>query len=116
MAEFTICLPVILLLLIAVVEFGQMIFTSMELTSATRDGARRAAVARQEPDRNTQVRNVLHGSLDRQSASTVSVDIAGAWQMDSRMTVSSTLPYQLDILGIVVWNGNLRSQSVVRIG
>jgi Flp pilus assembly protein TadG len=116
MSEFAICLPVLLILAIGVFEYGQMIFTSMELTSATRDGARRAAIARTETNPAQQVRQVVQSSLDRVPASAISVDVSGGWAMDSRVTVTTTMPYHLDILGMDVWNGNLRSQSVVRIG
>ncbi|MCW2961434.1 MAG: hypothetical protein JWM25_474 [Thermoleophilia bacterium] len=116
MTEFAICLPVLLMLVIAIAQYGQMIFTSMELTSATRDGARRAAVARTEDDPAGAVRTVLRGSLDTVDAEQVDIAISGTWATDSRMTVTSTMPYRLEVIGMPVWTGTLRSQAVVRIG
>lgn len=116
--EFALGLPVLCLLLLGTIAFGQMIWTAMDLVSATRDGARRAAVARADttttPD--TQVRNVLKSSLDRTDPEKVNITISGSWTQDAPITVRSKLPYNLSVMGLVVWHGDLTSTSTVRIG
>jgi Flp pilus assembly protein TadG len=115
-AEFAICLPVLALLLMAIVGYGQMIWADMELTTATRDGARRAAVARTEPSPIDMVRQTVLTSLDSTPADQVTVSVTGVWQTDSKITVSAKRPWTLDIMGIQMWSGNLDSTSTVRIG
>lgn len=117
-AEFALALPILCMLLLGIIAFGQMIWTSMDLVSATRDGARRAAVARADtslpPD--TQVRNVIKSSLDRTDPAKVGITISGSWSQDAPITVRTSLPYKLNVMGIVLWNGDLKSTSTVRIG
>lgn len=117
-AEFALALPVMCMLLLGIIGYGQMIWTSMDLTSATRDGARRAAVARVDTSvaPATQVRDVVRSSLDRTRPDDVTVTTTGRWEKDAQVTVRSSLPYSLDIMGIVVWNGDLTAESKVRIG
>lgn len=116
--EFAMALPILCMLLVGIISYGQMIWTSMDLTSATRDGARRAAAARADTSvaPETQVRTVLRNSLDRTNPDDVAVTVSGGWERDARVTVRSSLPYELDVMGIVVWSGNLNAESQVRIG
>lgn len=50
MAEFALVLPIILLLLFAVIQFGITFNNYLALTDAVRAGARKGTVSRQEPD------------------------------------------------------------------
>lgn len=115
-AEFAICLPILCMLLLAVIQFGQMTWQDMELTSAARDGARRAAVARDEPDPVASVRAVVSGSLDRVQEADVTTTVTGGWTRGDQVTVRVTKPHSIDIMGVEVWSGNLRAESTVRIG
>lgn len=116
LAEIALCLPVLLLLLLSVVEYGQMMWRQMEVTTAARDGARRAVVARVEDDPNSSVETVVRSSLDSVNPSSVNVDIMGTWVQGSRMTVRVSTPHRFNLAGFVVWNGNLTSSSTTRIG
>ena len=116
MVEVALCLPILCILLVATAQFGVMIWRDMELTSATRDGARRASVSRNESAPSTAVRETVHSSLDTLSSNDVTVTVTGGWNQYDTVTVTATTPYALDILGFKVWNGNLRSSSEVRIG
>lgn len=49
MVEFAVTLPVFLLLLLALIDFGRLLFTYISLTDAAREMARTAAVSR-KPD------------------------------------------------------------------
>ena len=117
-AEFALVLPVLCLLMMGIISFGQMIWTSMDLVSATRDGARRAAVARADTTvaPSTQVREVINSSLDRTNPEDVNITISGQWAQDAPITVRTALPYDLNVMGIVLWSGDLRATSQVRIG
>lgn len=114
--EFAIFLPVLAMLLMAIVSYGQMIWADMELTTGTRDGARRAAVARTEAQPVEAVRQTVLRSLDATKASDVTVTVVGGWNAKDRVTVTATRPWNLDIMGIELWTGSLSSQSTIRIG
>jgi Flp pilus assembly protein TadG len=114
--ELALALPFLCALLIGVIQFGSMIATYMDLTSATRDGARRAASARHDASPTLSVRESFLESLDRADPNDVTLGVYGGWRQDDRVTVTATMPYELDIFGWVVWEGDLRSSSIVRIG
>lgn len=116
LTEIALCLPILCVLLIAVVQYGVMIWHDMELTSASRDGARRAAVARAEPNPVSSVTSTVRSSLDTIDPQSVNIAVTGGWDRDDQVTVQVTTPYTLDIIGFEVWSGNLRSTSTVRIG
>ncbi len=116
LTEIALCLPILCVLLMAIVQYGMMIWRDMELTSATRDGARRAVVARVEDNPSQSVIDAAEGSLDTLQPRDVTVTVNGGWNRGDTVTVRATTPYALDIFGFEVWNGNLRSTSTVRIG
>src|SRR5436853_3812908 len=55
MTEFALVLPVLALILFAVIQFGIVFNNYVTLTDATRAGARRAAVSRQDPNHDAAV-------------------------------------------------------------
>jgi Flp pilus assembly protein TadG len=116
LTEIALCLPILCVLLMAIAQYGVMIWRDMELTSATRDGARRAVVARVEPNPTQSVIDATRGSLDTISPGTVNITVTGGWDRDDQVTVRATAPYSLDIFGLEVWSGRIGSTSTVRIG
>lgn len=56
LAEFALCLPILLLLLSAVIEYGFMIYASMILIDASREGARLSAKGRSDADVDQRVK------------------------------------------------------------
>jgi len=116
LTEIALCLPILCALLLAVVQYGVMIWHDMELTSAARDGARHAVVARIEPDPTGAVAQTVRSSLDTVDPADTSISVTGGWDRDDQVTVNITEPYSLNIVGFEVWSGNLRATSTVRIG
>lgn len=116
LTEIALCLPVLCALLLAIFQYGLMIWQDMELASATRDGARRAAVARVEANPQATVIDTVKDSLDTIDPADVTITVSGGWNRDDQVTVTATKPYSLDIVGFQVWSGKLRSTSMVRIG
>lgn len=116
LTEIALCLPVLCLLFLAIVEYGQMIWREMEVTTAARDGARRAVVARVEDDPTNSVIDVVRASLDTVDPNDVNVDVMGTWVQDSQMTIRVTTPHSLNVAGVVLWSGNLTAVSRTRIG
>ncbi len=116
LTEIALCLPILCALLLAVVQYGVMIWRGMELTSAARDGARHAVVARVEPNPTAAVIDTVRTSLDLVKPDDVNVTVTGGWDRNDQVTVVVTSPYALDVFGLHVWSGNLRATSTVRIG
>lgn len=116
LTEIALCLPILCVLMLAVVQYGVMIWKDIEITGAAREGARHAVVARVQPNPVAEVESTALGALDTVNSDDVDVDVVGGWSRGDRVTVTVTTPYALDIAGLEVWNGNLRSTSTVKIG
>lgn len=116
LAEIALCLPILCLLMLAIVQFGVMIWKNIEVTGAAREGARHAVVARVETNPTASVEQTARGALDTIDSHDVDVDVLGGWTRGDKVSVTVTTPYALDLMGLVVWKGNLRSTSTVKIG
>ena len=116
LTEIALALPILCILMFAIIEYGTMIWQDMELTSAARDGARRAVVARVEPTPAASVEQAALDSLDTVDADDVHVTVQGGWTRGDEVTVTVTKHHDLDVFGFVVWSGDLRAVSTVVIG
>src|SRR5688572_1556229 len=119
MAEFTLVLPVLAILLFGVIQFGIAFNHYLAVTDAVRAGARQAAVARHLPagEREAKVRARVYASADGLDTSklTVTVSASGAWEPGSDVTVTASYPYSINLLGKVVKDGFLTSKTTERV-
>jgi Flp pilus assembly protein TadG len=119
MAEFTLVLPVLAILLFGVIQFGIAFNNYLAVTDAVRAGARQAAVARHLPagEREAAVRARVYASADGLDTSKLSVTVAasGAWEPGSDVTVTASYPYSINLLGKVVKDGFLTSKTTERV-
>jgi Flp pilus assembly protein TadG len=119
MAEFTLVLPVLAILLFGVIQFGIVFNNYLAVTDAVRAGARQAAVARYLPpgQRDAKVKSKVYasaGGLDI-SKLKVSVSASDAWSPGSDVTVTASYPYSINLLGRVVKSGALSSSTTERV-
>ena len=119
MAEFTLVLPVLAILLFGVIQFGIAFNNYLAVTDAVRAGARQAAVARHLPpgEREAKVRARVYASADGLDTSklTVTVTASGGWEPGSDVTVTASYPYSINLLGKVVKDGLLTSETTERV-
>jgi Flp pilus assembly protein TadG len=116
MTEFALVLPILALLLFAVIQFGIVFNNYVTLTDATRAGARRAAVSRQDPNRDSAVIAAVRSSATDLSSSKLSVPPpTSTWDPGSDVTVTATYPYSISLLGLVVKSGSLSSTTTERV-
>jgi len=121
MVEFALVVPLLLMLLFAILQFGAVYNDYVTLTDATRVGARKAAVSRHsatpEADAEAAVRNSAPGMDDACAGGAglcVSV-AADAWEHGADVTVAAEYPYEIDLLGLVVASGQLESSTTERV-
>jgi Flp pilus assembly protein TadG len=119
MAEFTLVLPVLAILLFGVIQFGIAFNNYLAVTDAVRAGARQAAVARYLPpsQREGKVKAKVYASADGLDASklTVTVAASGGWEPGTDVTVTASYPYSINLLGKVVKDGFLTSKTTERV-
>jgi Flp pilus assembly protein TadG len=114
MTEFALVLPVLALLLFGIIQFGIAFNNYLTLTDAVRASARKAAVSRLSQNRigdTVAEFDAAATNLDPVPAP----DVTSTWEPGSEVTVSASFPYQIQLLGMVVLNGNLKSQTTERV-
>jgi Flp pilus assembly protein TadG len=116
MTEFALVLPVLALILFAVIQFGIVFNNYVTLTDATRAGARKAAVSRDDPNRDADVMAAVRSSASDLDGSKLSVSPpSSTWDSGSDVTVTASYPYSISLLGLVVKSGRLSSTTTERV-
>jgi Flp pilus assembly protein TadG len=117
MTEFALVLPILVLLLFGVIQFGIAFNNYLTLTDAVRAGARKGAVARNLQNREAVVKQaVVAASTDlKVSDLNVTVSVSPAWEQDADVTVTATYPYSIKLLGVGVKSGRLSSSTTERV-
>jgi Flp pilus assembly protein TadG len=124
--ELALVLPVLLLLLLGVIQFGNIFRDYIALTDATRVGARQAAVSRSIQPASNRIPLVISKvqraavNLDKNQM-TVTVEpvmidgVTPGWEESGDVTVRSTYPFKINLFGMVLYNGLLQSRTTERI-
>ena len=117
MTELAIVLPVLCLLLFGVIQFGLLFKDYLSLTDAVRAGARKAAVGRHGANPAGEAEAQLRAAAAdmRQADLVVAVSPSAAWAPGSDVTVTASYPYKVDLLGLVLVAGRLRSSTTERV-
>lgn len=116
MTEFALVLPVLALILFAVIQFGIVFNNYVTLTDATRAGARRAAVSRQDPNRDaTAIAAIRNSASDLDGAKLATPPPSSTWDPGTDVTVTASYPYSISLLGLVVKSGRLSSTTTERV-
>jgi Flp pilus assembly protein TadG len=117
MTEFALVAPVLLVIVFGAIQMGILFNNYVTLTDAVRTGARKAAVARHLPDPAASAEAQLRASADNleQSELEVTVSAPGGWQVGTDVVVEATYPYSVNLLGLVVRSGELRSRTTERV-
>lgn len=117
MVEFAIILPLLLLVVFGILQFGLLFYNYLDLTSATRDGARRAAVSRLSLNGAQTTRDAIAASTSvvDDSQTTVTITPGTPWTSGNAVNVKVTYPYELNVMGITVWSGPMVAESVARV-
>jgi Flp pilus assembly protein TadG len=121
--EFAVILPVLLLVLMSVYQFGQVFVNYMDVTGAGREGARKAAVSRTAGSCtvvDSLAVTAAKGAASDLNQSSLNVTIArtctnNSYAQGSDVTATATYPYTISILGLVVSSGTLSSSTTMRV-
>ena len=115
MVEFALVVPMLLVILFAVVQFGGVYNDYVALTDATRVGARKAAVSRQAVNPAGVAEAALRSSARDLRQVDLGVSVSATWEHGRDVTVAATYPYEIDLLGFVVASGELESETTERV-
>lgn len=118
MVEFALVLPLLAMLLFGVIQFGILFNNYLDLTDATRAGARKAAVSRNTSDPSGPTGVATQAVIDSAGDITLKstdVTITSTWQPGDDVTVQAAYPYKIDLFGFVFASGNLHSKTTERV-
>jgi Flp pilus assembly protein TadG len=113
--EFALALPILALLLFAVIQFGITFNNYVTLTDATRAGARKAAVSREQTNPSSLTTTAVRNSAANLTQSNLNVSVTSTWQPGADVTVTATYPYKIKLLGIPLKQGFLTSTTTERV-
>jgi Flp pilus assembly protein TadG len=116
--ELALVFPILLVILMAIAQFGILFNNYITLTDATRTGARKAAVSRFTGDQGTAAGLAVRAAASNLTPNKliVSVTSSSNWTAPgSDVIVTATYPYDLNIFGWVIQSGNLTSTTKERL-
>jgi Flp pilus assembly protein TadG len=115
LTEFALALPILALLLFAVIQFGIVFNNYVTIVDATRAGARKGAVGREQQNPAGAVTGEVRASAKDLKQSDLNVTVTSTWQPSSDVTVTATYPYSISLLGLVVKSGRISSSTTERV-
>jgi Flp pilus assembly protein TadG len=117
MTEFALVLPLLVVLLLGIFQFGVAFNNYVTLTDAVRAGARKAAVSRNSSDPAGDCRaQVLAagGGLDQTELGS-NLSCTSSWAPGSDVTVTADYPYAISLLNWNVFSGRFSSTMKERV-
>ena len=116
MVEFAMVIPLLLVVLFGIIQFGILYNHYITLTDATRVGARKGSVSRTAPNPSALAEAATRNSATGLDQSQLVVIVTPtAWAPGAELTVEATYPFDVNVLGFVVASGNLHSKTVERV-
>jgi Flp pilus assembly protein TadG len=117
MTEFALVLPILVVLMLGIVQFGLAFNNYVTLTDAVRAGARKAAVSRNTSDPAGTCRSAVLAAGANLDATELGSNLSctSSWAPGSDVTVHADYPYSIKILNWSVYSGRLNSTMKERV-
>ena len=115
LTEFALMLPILLLVLFGIVQLGIVFNHYITVADASRAGARKAVVSRQAANPTAATVLATRASATNLDQSKLGVIVASSWADGGDVTVTTTYPYSVSLLGVVVKSGTLKSTTTERL-
>ena len=109
MTEFAIILPVLVVLLFGIIQFGIAFNNYVTITDAARAGARKAVVSRQAGNPAGDCTSMVRSSASDLDQTKLQVTCSSTWAIGDDVTVDVQYPYSISLIGWVVKSGNLHT-------
>ena len=115
MVELVLGLPLLLLVLVAILQFGLVMHDYVEVTQAARAGARKASVSRKS-DRTAAATAAVRQSATGLDEDELGIDFTppGAGRKGDPVAVEVSYPYKIDLLGLVFQEGTMKFRATAR--
>ncbi len=113
--EFALVVPVLLVIMFAIMQFGAVYNDYVTLTDATRVGARKAATSRHSATARADAEDAVRSSAADLDQADLDVNVASVWEHGEDVIVEAMYPYEVNLLGLVVASGQLESTTTERV-
>jgi Flp pilus assembly protein TadG len=116
LTELALVLPLLVVLVLAIAQFGVAFNNYVTLTDAARAAARKGAVSREAGQTSAcQAAGYAAGQNLNNPGTDFVVTCSSSWSIGSDVTVTATYPYSISLLGWVVASGNLSTTMKERV-
>ncbi len=117
MVEFALVLPILLVLLLGIFQFGVAFNNYVTLTDAVRSGARVAAVSRNSSNPAGACRAQVLAAAGGLDATELGKNLSctSTWLSGSDVTVTADYPYSISLLNWSVFSGRFNSTMKERV-
>jgi Flp pilus assembly protein TadG len=117
MVEFAFVLPILLVMLFGIIQFGIIFNNYVALTDAARAASRKGAVSRNasDPKGDCEATGYAAGTNLRNPGTDFVLTCDSSWDIGSDVTVTATYPYDIKLLDWVVTSGTLNTTMKERV-
>ena len=115
LAEFALVLPVLVLLLFGIIQFGITFNHYITLTDAVRAGARTAAVSRHQPDPVAVTTDRVEEAATDLDPDELLITVESTWEAGDEVEVEASYPYEIKLLGKKIKSGRMHSKTTERV-
>ncbi|HZB35682.1 MAG TPA: TadE/TadG family type IV pilus assembly protein [Gaiellaceae bacterium] len=115
MTEFALVLPLLVMLLFGIIQFGVTFNHYLALTDAVRAGARKAAVSRHERDPVSVTVDQVQRAAEDLKAPDLQIAVESSWDAGDEVEVSASYPYSIKLLGMTIKSGRMNSTTTERV-
>lgn len=117
MTEFALILPILLVLVFGIVQFGIIFNNYVTLTDAARTASRKGAVSRgaADPKGTCESAGYAAGVGLNNPGTDFVLSCDSSWQPAADVTVTATYPWNVSLLGWVVASGQLNTTMKERV-
>lgn len=115
LVEFALVIPIFMMLLLGILQFGIVFNNYITLTDAARAGSRVAAVSRLDALRESKAKAAVEDAAGGLDKSKLDVEVDSSWAPGEQVTVTAKYPYAINILGKVVASGDLTTEIKERV-
>jgi len=113
--EFALVLPLIVLLLFGVIQFGITFNNYVTLTDAVRAGARKGAVSRHVDNPEGVTEAQVRAAATDLKGSDLQVEVRSTWNAGDEVRVSASYPFAIKALGVTIKSGRMHSTTTERV-
>lgn len=116
MVEFALVLPILVVLVLAIAQFGVAFNNYLALTDAARAAARKGAVSREAgQSSDCQAAGYAAGTDLKNPGTSFLLACSSPWTIGSNVVVTASYPYQISLLGWVVSSGRMTTTMTERV-